>query len=99
MGSNGGRTGSEYRTNAALTLAASDICGICGHPGAKTIDHIITRKNWPIGMPGWNGLANMRPAHGTKGTLKNRCPECGKLCNQERGAGRLVSVSRRSADW
>jgi hypothetical protein len=32
--------GSRYRRLRALILAASDICHLCGHPGADSIDHL-----------------------------------------------------------
>jgi hypothetical protein len=83
----------RYRRNRQLVLAASDICGICGHPGSRTADHIIPAKLWPRDvygqpLPGMDEPANLQPAHGTLAPgLLNRCPTCGKLCNQIRNAG------------
>lgn len=93
-GSGRGGTGNAvYRRNRAILLATDDVCGICGHGGSETADHIITAKLWPKDergkpLPGMDDLINLRPAHGTKepGVL-NRCPVCGRLCNQSRGAG------------
>jgi 5-methylcytosine-specific restriction endonuclease McrA len=89
----------QYRRNAALVLAATDRCHLCGHHGAHTIDHIISVSTWPPGMPGVNDLANLAPSHGTlrHGRL-NRCPTCKRLCNQSRG-NRTPVQQPRSRDW
>jgi hypothetical protein len=97
-GSGRGGTGNAvYRRNRALLLATDDICRICGHGGSETADHIITAKLWPRDehgkpLPGMDDLGNLQPAHGTMGSgrdrIHNRCPVCGRLCNQSRGAGR-----------
>lgn len=96
--SRSGRSGtgnSAYRRNRALLLASNDICGICGHGGSLTADHIITAKHWPCGsdgrpLPGLDDIGNLRPSHGTMGSgrdrIHNPCPVCGRLCNQSRGA-------------
>jgi hypothetical protein len=85
-------------------LATTDVCGICGHPGARTADHIIPARSWPKDatgrpLPGMDSLANLQPAHGTLGPGRppNYCPICGRLCNQSRGA----AIVRRptSRDW
>lgn len=91
-----GRSGTgnwTYRRNREVLLAQTSRCGICGHDGAKTADHIIPAKLWPKGpdgkpLPGLDDLANLRPAHGTLGPFQppNPCPTCGELCNQKRGA-------------
>lgn len=96
-GSGRGGTGNAvYRRNRALLLVGNDVCGICGHGGSMTADHIIPAKLWPRDasgkmMPGLDDLANLRPAHGTMGAGRavahNRCPTCHRLCNQSRGAG------------
>jgi hypothetical protein len=102
-----GRSGTgawRYRHNRAAMLAASDVCWLCGHGGARTADHIITAKDWPPGVPGFDDVTNLAPAHGTSGSgrdrIHNRCPEpnCQKLCNQSRGA-RWTPGSLRSVDW
>lgn len=96
--SGSGRSGTgnrRYRTNVAVMLASNDQCGICGHGGSLTGDHIVPAKLWPRGadgkpMPGLDDLTNLRPAHGTmgngRGRVHNPCPTCGRLCNQSRGA-------------
>jgi hypothetical protein len=86
-----GRSGtgnSRYRRNRLLILEASDVCGICQHGGAATVDHLISAKHWPVGQPGFNDLANLQPAHGTLGATSdvNRCPTCHRLCNQSKGS-------------
>jgi hypothetical protein len=96
-GSGRGGTGARpYRRNRALLLAtAPDVCGICGHGGTLTADHIIPARLWPRGpdgrpMKGLDDLSNLRRAHGTMGAGRdrlNRCPTCGRLCNQSRGTG------------
>lgn len=92
-----GTGGSVYRRNRAILLAANDVCALCRHPGARTADHIIPAKAWPTGddgkrLPGFDELGNLQPAHGTMGAgrhlVQNRCPTCGKLCNQSKGDGR-----------
>jgi hypothetical protein len=57
-----------------------DTCHLCGHPGARQADHLIPVSQRPD--LAWE-LANIRPAHGTK----NRCPRCGRCCNQARISG------------
>lgn len=89
-------------------LAESDVCGICGHHGAKTIDHIITLANWPKDpatgrlLPGHDAVENLQPAHGTMGAgrtrLHNPCGICGRLCNQSRG-GDIIRATPHSRAW
>lgn len=94
-----------YRRNRALLLATNNICALCGHPGAKTADHIITDKDWPRDengrrLPGFDDLTNLQPAHGTLGNQAlNPCPVCGKLCNQARGNRPIPQTAIRSRDW
>lgn len=39
-------------------LAVSDVCHICGQPGADSVDHVI-----PLAHGGTEDLSNLRPAH------------------------------------
>lgn len=57
----GGRNGSSraWRRVRARVLTASDVCGICGEPGADSVDHIV-----PVSKGGAElDPANLRPAH------------------------------------
>lgn len=97
-----GTGNARYRRNRELVLAASDVCALCGHPGAQTADHVIPARLWPRGadglpLPGMDEPANLQPAHGTLAPgILNRCPVCSKLCNQVKSAGRVRRpVSRR----
>lgn len=99
----GGTGNYRYRRNRGILLATTDRCGICGHPGSKTADHIIDDKHWPRDafgkrLPGFDELPNLQPAHGTLQPGKvNRCPICGRLCNQSRGAREQRRPQTR--DW
>lgn len=98
----------EFRRNRPLVLAVSDRCGICGHRGARTVDHIVPGPRWPRDaygrmLPGFDALPNLQPAHGSMGSNRNRlqpdnrCATCGRLCNQSKSGGeRRVRTSR---DW
>lgn len=97
----------RYRQARTIVLAASDVCGICGHGGAKSIDHIIPLAQWPKApdgklLPGHDAVENLQPAHGTMGAgrvrLHNPCPVCGRLCNQSRGADQ-VKETPHSRRW
>lgn len=94
-----GSTGARpYRRNRAAVLAVDDLCRICGHPGAKTANHIIPPGKWPRGpdgklLPGVDGPNNLEPAHGSMGPSQpvNRCPTCGRACNQSLHDDMIVS--------
>lgn len=73
-------------------LQASDLCWLCGHPGADQVDHVVPRS-----MDTRRDVAdptNLRPAHGVNG-----CPTCGVKCNQARGNGTRLTHVVRSRDW
>lgn len=104
MSAKSGRKGTgnaRYRRNRALLLATSDVCGLCGHGGALTADHITPARAWPRGadgrpLPGMDELSNLQPAHGTLAPgVVNPCPVCGKLCNQVKNAGRARRPTSR----
>ena len=67
-------------------LAESDICWLCGKPGADTVDHVV-----PVSVAPWLELepSNLRPAHGRKR------PGC--IGNYGRGNG--SRVSSKSREW
>lgn len=53
------RTGSRrYRRNREAVLSVSDVCWICGRPGADTADHVV-----PHALGGSDAVDNLRPAH------------------------------------
>lgn len=87
-----------YRRNAATILANSDICWLCGHAGARTVDHVTRIRDWPPDLPGVNDLANLRPAHGAGPRISNPCPTCRRMCNQER-EHHNITPQRRSRIW
>jgi len=96
------RNGHRYRTAVANLLANSDRCGLCGHAGARTADHVISIKVWLAlhgTYEGVNHPSNLQPAHGTKGRIVNRCPTCDLLCNQLKGADTLTEPEPHSRDW
>ena len=75
-------SGREWdRIKANVIAAHNGLCHLCDHPGAKTIDHVeVYGENQDDSIP------NLRPAHGSAGSLKNPCPVCGINCNNVRGA-------------
>lgn len=98
MTARSGRSGSwEFQRNRPIVLARSRVCGLCGHDGSMTVDHIIPAAVWPRSLdgkplPGLHSLANLQPAHGSMGSgkrrLHNYCPTCGRLCNQSKNLKR-----------
>lgn len=62
-------------------LAASDICHICGDPGADAVDHVI-----PLAAGGTDTADNMKPAH------HNVEPKCNRI----KGAKVVPPIIRRS---
>jgi hypothetical protein len=67
-----------------------DRCHLCGHGGARQVDHLI-----PVSVRpdlGWE-LSNLRPVHGAP---YNYCPVCRRACNQSR-SNRTVEDARARA--
>lgn len=96
------RNGRPYRRAVKQCIADhGGMCHLCGHGGAGTADHIVSAKEWLAlhgNYDGVNDPDNMAPAHGVMGRRLNRCPVCGLLCNQVRGA-RPLTRAPRSRDW
>lgn len=88
--------GRVYRRNREAVLAASDICVLCGHPGARQTDH-----GDPLSMGGdRDSVDNLYPAHGgNRAGLDNPCPTCGKRCNQVKGNGTRKVKPVVSRNW
>jgi 5-methylcytosine-specific restriction protein A len=51
-------SGRAWRRKRERVLKHSDICWICGLPGADSVDHVI-----PIARGGTNDESNLKPAH------------------------------------
>ena len=52
------RGGWAWRKKRARILKASDICWLCGQPGADSVDHVIA-----VSKGGTDDDSNLRPAH------------------------------------
>jgi rRNA maturation endonuclease Nob1 len=90
-----GRSTRPFRRARAQVLAESDICAICGHPGARTGGHDIARA---VDITMAEDPDNIVPVHGTG----NLCPTCGRNCNREQGTKPLAamrSTLKTSQDW
>ncbi|MET9952378.1 HNH endonuclease signature motif containing protein [Streptomyces sp. NPDC006339] len=81
-----------YRKARARFLADNDVCHICGHAAADTVDHVVPVSAGadPTDRDNW------LPAHGVNG-----CPTCGRKCNGEKGDRAMspASTFRTSRDW
>ena len=66
-------------------LKDSDICHICGEPGADGIDHVI-----PLARGGTEHRSNLKPAH-------HNVPNSeGRYCNREKSDKEFAPIVRRS---
>jgi 5-methylcytosine-specific restriction endonuclease McrA len=98
-----GRSGvAKFQRNRLIVLDRSDICGLCGHGGALTVDHVVSKPHWPTTGPmvdDFDDLTNLQPAHGTLGSSGkvNYCPACRKACNQSKG--RRLKMPTAPPDW
>lgn len=69
--------GRPWRRARAAVLAGSDVCWICAHPGADSVDHVqAVARGGDLLDP-----SNLAPAH------NQPCPTCRRRCNPSRGAG------------
>ncbi len=92
-----GRDGRPWRRRRKAVLEASDVCWICGHAGADSVDHLepLSRDGDPL------DLDNLAPAH------HQPCPTCRRRCNASRGVasarGSTVQVAEpapiQSPSW
>jgi hypothetical protein len=80
------------RVVANVIAAHNGICHLCYHPGAQQADHVIQYAEG-----GGDTVENLRPAHGSAGKQKNRCPVCGLNCNNIRGALSVEAGRRKIA--
>jgi hypothetical protein len=100
-----GRSGvHKFQKNRLIVLDRSDVCGLCGHAGALTVDHVVSKPYWPTSGPmadKFDDLTNLQPAHGTLGSSGriNYCPECVSptghrvACNQTKGRRLVMPVA------
>lgn len=86
-----GRTGRPWRRIRTAVLAASDVCWVCGHGGARAVDHVVPLSSGgPPLDPG-----NLRPIHGNE-----ECPDCKVNCNAVKGDRvNMTQRERRSRAW
>lgn len=75
-----------------------DVCIVCGHGGARCVDHVISRTERPDLT---FELSNCRPIHGAPG---NPCPVCTAQadrkihCNQIKSGMTLERAKRKVAE-
>lgn len=81
-----GRNSRSWKQMRAAILIASDICWMCGRPGADTVDHLV-----PLSQGGSNHPSNLRPAHGRRQSWG--CP--GNFSRRSLN----VKVAATSRDW
>lgn len=79
------RTGRPFQREKAQRLRQSDVCWICGQPGADTLDHVI-----PIARGGTEHPDNKRPAH------HNTPNAQGIRCNRVKSSKDYAPIVRRS---
>lgn len=67
-------------------LAASDICHLCGQPGADAVDHVVA-----LARGGTEDESNLKPAH----------HDVEPRCNRRKGARDMsaVDIVRTSRSW
>lgn len=95
-----GRDGRPWRRAAAQARAQGDTCWLCGHDGAKQVDHdppLVELKAQGLDP---NDARYLRLAHGggRPGT-DNPCPTCRRRCNQAKGTKRTLPKPRGSRAW
>lgn len=78
----------DWKQLRAAILATSDVCWLCGQPGADTVDHVVARVDGGAVMD----PTNLRPAHGRKIPKSDTHPGCPG--NYGRGTGSQLVTSR-----
>lgn len=78
-----GRSSRQFKRLRRRVLEESNICWLCGQPGADTVDHIVPRSVAPhLGEE----LANLAPAHrGCNSSRGARAPESVRPLPASRG--------------
>jgi 5-methylcytosine-specific restriction protein A len=74
----------QWRTIRDRVLKASDICHICGQPGADSVDHLIAVANG-----GTNDPTNLKPAH----------YDVPPHCNRIKSDKAYAPIVRTSRNW
>ena len=62
-----GRSSSQWKRLRRQILASSDVCWLCGKPGADTVDHLLPLSQFPELA---HDIGNLRPAHKTCNSKK-----------------------------
>lgn len=75
------RSSRPWRRIRAAVLAASDVCHICGQPGADSVDHVL-----PLARGGTDDRSNLAPVH----------HDVPPKCNRLKGARIDAPIVRRS---
>ena len=55
-----GRSSHRWKQLRRQILASSDVCWLCGKPGADTVDHVLPLSQFPELA---HDIGNLRPAH------------------------------------
>jgi 5-methylcytosine-specific restriction endonuclease McrA len=79
-------SGRQRQERNRRILAASDVCWLCGQPGADAVDHVTA-----LARGGTETGDNLRPAH----------HDVEPRCNRRKGAkdASNVDIIRNSRDW
>lgn len=99
-----------YRAYRAEVKATGPTCGICGHPGALSVDHRESPAGHPPDIARALALnpSNWQPAHGVEGC--SQCPPNRsrdrrrrgqpRRCNQAKGdRAKATEPGRQSREW
>lgn len=85
----------RQKRNRKVFAEKGDVCYICGHPGADSIDHVLPLapvKDDPVELERRDtDLSNLRPAH------FKPCPTCDAECNRNKGTRDFAPIIRRSS--